>query len=187
MRTIDLNAMKYAVFVLLISFMACKKSAKNSAQHVDNKSVTCDFDVPDSTYTMLNYGEDWDWMFSNARPTTLSNNELADIEKIILKAIEKNNKQQLAILEKHNRDFPQDAWTETGYEIGTKGFKRQYVPVINSAGQKEVWVNFFCYDWGTESWKSDILIVSDGGNCYFNLKVNLETQSYSDLIINGYA
>jgi len=39
----------------------------------------------------------------------------------------------------------------------------------------------------TDSWKNDLMIVDDGGNCYFNLKVNLTNKTYSELMINGYA
>jgi hypothetical protein len=29
--------------------------------------------------------------------------------------------------------------------------------------------------------------VTDGGNCYYQIKINLSKKSYSDLHINGYA
>ncbi|WP_340067234.1 hypothetical protein [Ascidiimonas aurantiaca] len=35
--------------------------------------------------------------------------------------------------------------------------------------------------------KKDLMIVHDGGNGYFNLKVNLTNKTYSELSINGYA
>lgn len=87
----------------------------------------------------------------------------------------------------HHKEYPDNPWTETGFELETKGYKRQYVPVINSDGQKDTWINFFCAEWRSENWKSSIIIVDDGGNCFFNLKVNLATKMYSELYINGYA
>jgi hypothetical protein len=59
--------------------------------------------------------------------------------------------------------------------------------VINQEGEKEIWINFFCNEWESVGWKTDLMIVLDGGNCYFNLKVNLTNKTYSELIINGYA
>ena len=59
--------------------------------------------------------------------------------------------------------------------------------MINQEGEKEIWINFFCNEWESDGWKNDLMIVLDGGNCYFNLKVNLTNKTYSELIINGYA
>jgi hypothetical protein len=43
---------------------------------------------------------------------------------------------------------------------------------LNSKGEKEVWINCFCRD-GERDWRKNLVFVKDGGNCYFNLKVNL--------------
>jgi len=62
----------------------------------------------------------------------------------------------------------------------------QLVPVLNSIGQKEVWVNCLCS--GTDdNWKKGITVVDDGGNCFFNLKINLTLKISYDFFVNGYA
>jgi hypothetical protein len=175
------------LFILLISLTACNGQPKQASHTAEKQTEIFRFQLPDSKYIILNYKSDWHWIFKDAKPTTLSENELFEIEKIIDQAVKENNERQLKRLETHNKEYPDNKWTETGFELETKGFKRQYVPVINSDGQKVIWINFFCDDWGSENWKSDIMFVLDGGNCYFNLKVNLETKTYSDLSINGYA
>ena len=179
--------MRQIIFILLISVTACNQQTKRTDQTILTQIENSHFQIPDSTYVILDFKSDWHWIFKDAKPTRLSENELSEIEKIIEQAVKENNEQQRERLEKHNKEYPDNQWTETGFELKTKGFKRQYVPVINSDGQKEIWINFFCDDWGSENWKSDIMIVHDGGNCYFNLKVNLETKTYSELSINGYA
>lgn len=145
---------------------------------------TAHFEVPDSAYVILEFNSDLDWIFKDVQPTTLSEIELAEIEKIIDQAVEESNDQQLEI---YNIEHPDNQLTETGYELDTKRYKRQYIPVTNRDGEKEVWINFFCNDWENDRWKSDLVLVLDGGNCYFSLKVNLKTKTYSDLCINGYA
>lgn len=65
-------------------------------------------------------------------------------------------------------------------------YKRQYVPSINEDGEKEVWVNSFCSADGWD-WRNKILGVDDGGNCYFDLTVNLSTGDCYDIQVNGYA
>jgi hypothetical protein len=185
--TSEKSTVRQIIFILLISVIACNKQTKGTDQAIETQTENSNFQIPDSTYANLNYKSDWHWIFEDAQPTTLSENELFEIELIIKRAVRENNEQQRDRLEKRNKNYPDNQWTETGFELKTKGSKRQYVPVINSDGKKEIWINFFCDDWGSENWQTDILIVDDGGNCYFNLKVNLETRTHSELSINGYA
>ena len=179
--------MRHLVFILLISITACNEQTKKADLTIEKQTASFHFQVPDSSYVILDFKSDWYRIFKDAKPTSLSENELSEIEKIIVQAVKENNEQQKERLEMHNKEYPDNQWTETGFELKTRGFKRQYVPVMNSDGQREIWTNFFCHDWGSENWKSEIMQVNDGGNCYFNLKVNLETGTYSELYINGYA
>jgi hypothetical protein len=64
--------------------------------------------------------------------------------------------------------------------------RQQLVAVTNAKGEKEVWVNCFCYDWH-RSWQTNILVVRDGGSCYFNVMINLTTYTFYDLSVNGFA
>jgi hypothetical protein len=166
---------KHLILIFLISIIACDEKEKevigNQAEISNSK-----FQLSDSTYVILEFNNDWDWIFKNVKPTRISQIELNEIEEILKVAIIENNVSQKIELEKHNKEYPKNKWTETGFELTTAGFKRQYVPVINEKGEKEVWINFFCDDWGNENWKKEIMIVHDGGNCYFNLKVNLSTK-----------
>jgi hypothetical protein len=73
-----------------------------------------------------------------------------------------------------------------GIDFKKYDYKRQYVSIINSIGEKEVWINCFC-DSFYKDWKKQILHVDDGGNCFFNLKVNLSTKKCYDIFVNGYA
>ena len=70
--------------------------------------------------------------------------------------------------------------------LPSTNYKRQYFPVINSKGEKEVRVNCFCGQ-ADFDWKKEELMVCDGGNCFFNFVINLKTKKYYDLIINGEA
>lgn len=67
-----------------------------------------------------------------------------------------------------------------------KNYKIQYVPYLNTLGEKEVWINGFCNESNT-NWKSEIITVMDGGNCYFQIRINLEKESCYDIGTNGYA
>ena len=65
-------------------------------------------------------------------------------------------------------------------------YRRQYVCVVNKKGQKEVFVNCFCNSFG-DYWKNKLIEVEDGGNCFFNFKLNLTTRKYYDFSVNGEA
>lgn len=57
---------------------------------------------------------------------------------------------------------------------------------LNKKGEKEVWINCFCVD-VRRDWKKQIVEVYDGGNCFFNLKINLNKSQYYELSVNGEA
>lgn len=66
-------------------------------------------------------------------------------------------------------------------------YKRQYVGLVNQAGEKIVWVNFFAYDFGSEDWQRDLVIVEAGGDDFFNVKIKIKSQECFDVMINGVA
>ena len=37
---------------------------------------------------------------------------------------------------------------------------------------------------GVQDWKKYSIFIKDGGNCYFNLKINLATRQYYELRVN---
>ena len=67
-----------------------------------------------------------------------------------------------------------------------KNYKIQYVPYLNEKGEKEIWINGFCDNFDSE-WKRNIIYVFDGGNCFFNVKINVSTKECLSIGTNGYA
>ena len=80
-----------------------------------------------------------------------------------------------------------------------KNYYRQYICFINEKGEQIIYVNAFCgvvdtpkeingeSKWEPFDWKNDLLIVEDGGDCYWSIWINLTKQEYYDLIVNGEA
>jgi hypothetical protein len=73
------------------------------------------------------------------------------------------------------------------YVIDLKRYYRQYIVVYNKRGEKEVWVNCFCNIQSIDYWRQKAVIVMGGGNCFFNVRINLTRKSYSDFMVNGLA
>lgn len=105
-------------------------------------------------------------IFKNAKPTTLSKEEIIEIEKIVGPKISE-------IITNHNIKRKK-----------ADTYVRQYVAAINENGEKEVWLNIFCIDVNNTEWKKGIIDVADGGACAFNLKANLIKKTFYDLRIN---
>jgi hypothetical protein len=73
---------------------------------------------------------------------------------------------------------------------GLDGVYRQYIPYVDASGEKKVWVNFFCLvleEPGSKEfdWKNNVIIVDDGGSCYFNLTVLPKKGKIENLNINN--
>ena len=177
---------KTLIFIILISISSCNRTEKTT-EMVATENTQTEFKLAKSDFVILPFNKDWYWIFKDVKSTELTQSELIEIENILKIAVEENNRRQKVNLKKHNEEYPKNKWSETGFELKLKGKKRQYIPVINQEGEKEIWINFFCNEWESDGWKNDLMIVLDGGNCYFNLKVNLTNKTYSELIINGYA
>jgi hypothetical protein len=85
-------------------------------------------------------------------------------------------------LKDHSREFYdlQDDWSRLA------SYNRQYFGLI-IAGQRIIYANFLCETDFADQWTTQIVVVMDGGDCFFNIQYNVDTDTYSDLYVNGYA
>jgi hypothetical protein len=127
-------------------------------------------EIGDSKYAILPFNPNEKYpIFKNAKPAELSHEEILDIEKIISAKISQT-------IKNHNN---------RGNEISH--YSRQYVAVINANNEKEVWIQFYCGTVTDKELKTEVLRISDGGDCVFRIKVNLEKKIYYDYSENLYA
>lgn len=157
---------------------ACKKYDTR----VKNYSLM-KINVDTSKIAIIPYSDNWHWMFKNAKSAALSDEECMEVEKILIKSIDTYNASLIKRLKerkKYNPNYKSDLQTKP---IKPANYKRQYVTVTNGYGQKEVWVNCFCQVYN-HNWKSELFLVNDGGNCYFNVKINLSTGGYYEFSVN---
>jgi hypothetical protein len=108
-------------------------------------------------------------------PTNLDSSEIAVLQTLIINAVEEHNQE--------TKDMPYSF-----INLGNR-YKMQFVPVVNSKGEKIVWVNCFCRFWDDfcNTWRTQAVIVDDGGTCYFNFKINLSAKKWFDFVVNGVA
>lgn len=119
--------------------------------------------------------------FTNSEATELSDYEIVILERLIKECIiEYNNK----IIK--NTDLIEPEYIDYLIE-DFENYLRQYVPFTNEFGEKIIWVNAFCSTPKNWDWQTQILGTDDGGNCYFNLSINLTQKTCHEIRVNGYA
>jgi len=109
---------------------------------------------------------------SDIRLVTLSREEIALVEALVLEEVERQYK------------LPVHASCKID-PVKLRGYKRQYVPFYTREGEKVVWVNCLCDVFGVKRWRKSVVQVNDGGNCYFNLLINLSRGQALGLQVNG--
>ena len=62
-------------------------------------------------------------------------------------------------------------------------YQRQYIG-LERGGRQIIYGNFFCNNLGMD-WRKKLVIVDDGGDCYFQVEYNVEDGAFIMLIVNG--
>lgn len=170
------------LFFILIFFLCSCRQSDSSIEYKKAKSDSIQFDT--SKIAIIKLDNQKHLIFENYKPTELTNENILEIEKILLKCIDNYNPTQESYFKEVSLKHPEYKFERNRFIIDLSDYYRQYVASINNKGEKEVWVNCFCHSL-YEDWKKYLIIVEDGGNCFFNLKINLNTRKYYDLMVNG--
>ena len=169
-----------AVFFCLIS---CNRPGPE--ERLYNK-LTESFEIDTSKFTILPFDSLKYFAFKTGKPANLTSGDLREIERMLRDCINHYNREREKELKRLKSKFPKRTFDDERYLINLNRYKRQYFAIINEKGEKEVWVNCFC-NTDNSDWKMEPIFVKDGGNCYFNVKINLKTKKYYELAVNGEA
>jgi hypothetical protein len=151
---------------ILIVLMACTGSKKNEAVCGEGKSDT----LP---YVVFSDFSSVDVYLKGAKPANLNATEIHIALDLLKKAVESHN----------NSENVKAVGADHLTIIDLKSYKVQFVPgTIN--GEKWVYANCFCESIGSD-WNKDLVMVKDGGKCYFQVRLNLTKGEYTDFMING--
>jgi hypothetical protein len=167
--------------LLVVSFMlvACNSCGnQNSYQNIKS--------IDSSKYAILKYNENYKYLFEpHVKPTNVTYNEIAVIENLIAKKVTIYNKETIAREKSLFKNQPNVKYHSNQIQYPENYFKR-LIAVTNQNGEKIVWVNCFCTPPEGFDWRKNVLEMSDGGSCYFNLKLNLTKNSAYDFRVNNY-
>ena len=111
------------------------------------------------------------WAFDTSyKQGFLTQAELNCVDSILISGITNyNNKRD------RNR-YPEIDLTNFNY-------RKQLIGLMNLRGGKEIYVSCFCRK-DDDRWKTEYFCTYDGGNCYFNFKINVAEKQYFDLQVN---
>jgi len=112
-------------------------------------------------------------LFKNTSSTELTKQDLKIIYGLLTACINSHN-------------FNRDTTNTFSKYIHLSKYKLQYVPFIDSKGDKKVYINGFCVLDDFTYWKQTLVDVADGGSCFFHVTLNLTTNKYEKLFINAY-
>jgi hypothetical protein len=99
------------------------------------------------TIALFTYNETEFPFLKNCNQATLSNEELLVADTLLQKFIAAYNKEQAR---QYNLFTPEQQNGHVLLLLDLNNFRRQYVPITNQSGEKEVWVNCFCNSIGKD-------------------------------------
>lgn len=65
--------------------------------------------------------------------------------------------------------------------------RNSYTYQYQAKTKTELYINAFCDSFDKQNLHEEFLIVFDGGSCYFQISLNLETDEFTHLNVNGEA
>lgn len=164
-----------SVVCLLLPLMYFGQTGKsnhdNTPQH--RKLVQVRFSPDTNIITILSNKGIAFFSLDEKRPDSLTTEDLRSIENLLNKTVAVYNKGLDS-----NRLY-------SGY-IRLTRYKRQYIPYINAKGERKVFVNCFCTGLNSfPDWKTKLVVVEDGGRCFFNATLNLSAHAAGPVLVNG--
>jgi len=181
-----MNKIIVIIFLGLILLSCGEKKTTKKVALLNQKDSIFDESLDTSMVVILPLDTTHSWIFKNVKQAELTSNELSLIENILTNCIQEYNKKEKLEFRQLQSKETDAQFNINDFIIDLNKYKRQYIAVINSNGEKEVWVNCFCNSFDKD-WRKQRIIVKDGGNCYFNLKINIETKKCYDFMANGSA
>jgi hypothetical protein len=164
---------KILKIIMLLSVIAIASCSKATDKTGDGNNKYTPAGLKENQ-AIINAWDKMEWVFGkNYQKWTPFETDIENAEKLINQCF---NDQKRGTVNRLLNRKPED-------------YLMQFVGAINENGEKIIWVNCLCKKEIDvfKDWKTNIRIVSDGGNCFFNVKINVNKNTYYDLMVNGNA
>ncbi|AHM59120.1 hypothetical protein D770_04265 [Flammeovirgaceae bacterium 311] len=188
---VSFNQMKVQLIIIaLLGLLSCNTGTETNMPIVkaEQEVIEEPSAIIDSLdYVVLKYDTARSWMFpKDVRPAELSKEEIADTEVLISKQIDKYNQNRTEEYYQTVAENPDQDFQLENFIIENQAkYTRQYVPVINSEGEKLLYVNAYCSLPGPDDWKTKLFRIMGGGDCYFQAIINLSKKEVVRFNVNA--
>ena len=138
------------------------------------QSTAADPNYNPQTIAILNYNDSEFPFLKNCSHVNLTTADMLLADTLLVKFIDEYNKEQTRQFNSFTRE------QQKGHILlllDLNKFRRQYVPIINQSGDKEIWVNCFCTNMGKD-WKKELIKSSGERMCNFKMMLNLTLRKY---------
>jgi hypothetical protein len=121
-------------------------------------------------------------------PTILTAKEIEIVEVFFFKAIEDYNRKISQEIDSFYKDPKEivEMKNDLLIPISTEFYTKQLLPAINKNGEKIVYINCFGGKPSEDFWKHELVQVSDGGNNFFNLIINITKGTFYNVKIGDF-
>lgn len=173
----DLN--KTIILLIVIATVACKSSLTHNHNPIIDTVL-----IPSITYMEYDSIIHKSY-FEHGIPYQITPTDSTQIESLLNECIASYNLFAESYYQEVKAKHPNDSLNKENFILILSRYKRQYMAVLNTKGEKEVWVNCFCRHWDWKlNFKKTAVRVADGGNCFFNFRTNLTQNTYNYLMVN---
>ena len=118
--------------------------------------------------------------------TDLIEGEIIKCEKLLKSYILDYNKEAIMRFDLIKKKYPNQRFYSKDFTIELKDYGRQYIAALSDKGDKVVYVNCYCNPAEFSYRDKELVDVDDGGNCYFDFKVDLNKNEIFDFATNGW-
>ena len=137
-------------------------------------------------FSIISFDSKKHWMFhSEGENYELTTTDINQIYELLTEAINDHNDIETAKFLKKQIDFPHLHLDVSNYTLSLDDYKRQYL-AVKMKEEIVVFVQCFCNK-EHRNWQSEMIQVSDGGKCYFDVYINLTQNTIQTIAVNGEA
>ncbi len=183
--------MKFLIVILLLMALGCSRknlTAKKQVYYSKGNSVTDGSQLGSMGLFIIKYDSTKYYPIPETyKPSHVSKAEVLECEIVLIKYINEYNIDTKLVYKKSRKKYPKAKYTLNEFQIDLKGSGRQYVAAISPAGKRMVFVYSFCDPKEMGINDTGLVVVHDGGNCYFDYKIDLESMKIFDFSVNGIA
>lgn len=128
-----------------------------------------------------------EFVCKDCKESKISTEEIGIVKQIMAKAVKEYNIKAEKQYYLDVKEYQNEKIEKSSYVIDLKRYKFQIVAGINKSKEKIVLIFCHCYESKFFDYTKQLVSTQDGGNCYFQLKINLTTKKYYDFFVNGIA